>query len=214
MFKIILCHDYFFFTARSVNAKCRYACRENFNAMYGHYSRQWQYLLPVLFLQLTSLCAATEYYVKLQNSSCPIDHCNTLDELAIKYDYARVSNIIVTNTTVYCLHGTHEVKRSIVVKEARNLTWVGIRTTTSGIRDVTINCSYVLECCKLECDLDYFYILWKGSSHKGTTNWCPNVFWCVQHPVGLGNCTEQHLWRYFRSQHHGKFIYRKLCVSK
>lgn len=111
--------------------------------MYGYYSRQWQYLLPVLFLLLMRLCAATEYYVKPQNSSCPTDHCNTLDELAIKYDYARVSNIIVTNTTVYFLNGTHELKRSIVVKEARNLTWVGIRTTTSGIRDVTINCTGV-----------------------------------------------------------------------
>jgi len=38
---------------------------------------------------------------------------------------------------------THELKRSIVVKEARNLTWVGIGTTTSGIRDVTINCTGV-----------------------------------------------------------------------
>jgi len=115
--------------------------RENFKAMYGYYSRQWQYLLPVLFILLMRLCAATEYYVKSQNSSCPIHHCNTLDELAIKYDYARVNNIIVTDTTVYFLNGTHELKRSIVVKEARNLTWVGIKTATSGIRDVIINCT-------------------------------------------------------------------------
>ena len=99
--------------------------------------------VPVFFLLQTSLCIATEYYVKPQNSSCPIDHCNTLDELAIKYDYARVNKIILTNTTVYFLNGTHELKRSIVVKEARNLTWVGTRTAASGIRDVTINCTGV-----------------------------------------------------------------------
>ena len=88
-----------------------------------------------------SFCAATEYYVTTQSSSCPDDHCYTLNELAIKYDYARVNNIVLTNTTVYFLNGTHELKRSIIVKEAHNLTWVGARTAASGIRDVTINCT-------------------------------------------------------------------------
>lgn len=109
--------------------------------MYGCYSSWWQYLLPVVFLLQMSFCAATEYYVTTQSSSCPDDHCYTLNELAIKYDYARVNNIVLTNTTVYFLNGTHELRRSIVVKEARNLTWLGARTAASGITDVTINCT-------------------------------------------------------------------------